>query len=185
MWINVREPVLISWFVCLPCFCSYADRSVRIFPLAASVRYPRPDVPIVVHEHLHDSAIACALVSDDGQLIVLGGEDSVISLWRRHPVHKYRQLLPVGTLCAHTDRVTCLAASTSFRILVSGTLACIIPLRRLLLIRVVIGHARAQAGRTGKSWSGTPTAASWCGACQTCTRDPWLPWPLTTSMATW
>jgi WD40 repeat protein len=78
-------------------------------------------MPIVVHEQLHDSQISCALVSDDGQLIVLGGDDSVISVWRRHPVHKYRQLLAVGTLCAHTDRITCLAASTAFRILLSGS----------------------------------------------------------------
>ncbi len=98
----------------------YGDNSLRLFTVAPSPKYPKVDVPIVVHEGLLDSQIACAVVSDDGQLVVLGGEDAVLSVWRKHPTQKYLQLQPVGTLCAHTERVCCLAASTSFRILLSG-----------------------------------------------------------------
>jgi WD40 repeat protein len=94
---------------------------IYLFLTQPSVRYPTQGEPIAIHEQLHDnSQISCATVTDDGRTIVLGSQGAMLSIWRRHEVHKYRQLTFVGTLCQHTDEVTCLTTSTSLRLLVSG-----------------------------------------------------------------
>ena len=80
---NVFSTCPLCLCVCVSSFClsiaapkfnkylayGLADRSLRVCILQTSVRYPRRGAPVAVHEHLHDdSQIACAAVTDDGQV---------------------------------------------------------------------------------------------------------------------
>lgn len=106
----------------------FADNSVRVYrPSSSALSQPlhfSGGHARYVWENLHWNAqITCLDMTDDGRTLVLGGDDSMVSVWR---VLKLRsgarrtQIQLRARLCGHSKPITCLAVSNVFRIIVSG-----------------------------------------------------------------
>ncbi len=98
----------------------------------------------ITFENLHTSQISCATCTDDRKTLITGGEDSAVSVWKleRTKSGKSRKtnITLRKRLCGHYDTITCLAASTAFSIIVSGSKdgACIVwDLNTLRYIRLL------------------------------------------------
>ncbi|KAI5063137.1 hypothetical protein GOP47_0021684 [Adiantum capillus-veneris] len=95
----------------------FPDRSLRFFS------YDQEKL-ISTHEGLHGSGqVQCAGLSKDGRVLVTGGEDGVVAIWRlrKQGVRRQRHLQLQRALSAHTQRVTCLAVCQSYGLVVSGS----------------------------------------------------------------
>jgi WD40 repeat protein len=98
----------------------FADRSLRF------MSYDQ-DRLLSTHENLHGgNQVQCVGVSHDGQILVTGADDGLVSVWR---ISKYgprvlRRLQLEKALCAHTGRVTCLHVSQPYMLIVSGSDDC-------------------------------------------------------------
>jgi WD40 repeat protein len=98
----------------------FADRSLRF------MSYDQ-DKLLSTHENLHGgNQIQCAGVSHDGQILVTGADDGLVSVWR---ISKYgprvlRRLQLEKALCAHTGTITCLHVSQPYMLIVSGSDDC-------------------------------------------------------------
>eukprot|EP00762_Andalucia_godoyi_P001680 ANDGO_07160.mRNA.1 Protein SPIRRIG len=130
----------------------FADRSLRCYSCDE-----RGDRPIGIYEALHDGSITCGFVSDDGKLLVLAGDDGVVSVWDLIKIKHSRRLELKERLCGHTKPIACLAVSIPQGIMVSGSIdgTCIIwDLNRLCFFRRLCGlpsavHAIAVHDLTG------------------------------------
>lgn len=90
----------------------FPDRSLRI------LTYDQ-DRLLLNHENLHGGhQISCAGISQDGSILVTGGNDGVVSVYR-FTKHDHLQLQ--RSLSAHTSRVTCLYVSQSYSLIVTGS----------------------------------------------------------------
>ncbi|XP_042451657.1 protein SPIRRIG-like isoform X2 [Zingiber officinale] len=97
----------ISW--------GFPDRSLRI------LSYDQ-DKLLSTHENLHGgSQIQCAGVSHDGQFLVTGADDGVVTVWR---FDKDNRLSNGRGLCAHTGKITCIHVSQSYSLIVTGSDDC-------------------------------------------------------------
>ncbi|XP_074316777.1 protein SPIRRIG-like [Silene latifolia] len=79
------------------------------------------------HENLHyGNQIQCVGVSHDGQLVVTGGDDGLVSVWRIHEdgPRNIRRLLLEKALCGHLAKVLCLHVSQPYMLVVSGSDDC-------------------------------------------------------------
>ncbi|WOL03138.1 protein SPIRRIG-like [Canna indica] len=108
---SILKPVTynkyISW--------GFPDRSLRI------MSYDQ-DRLLSTHEDLHGgNQIQCAGVSHDGQFLVTGADDGVVSVWR---FDKDNHLGVGRALCAHTGKITCLHVSQSYSLIVTGSDDC-------------------------------------------------------------
>ena len=74
---------------------------------------------IGLFEHVHVTQISCILFVDS-QTLVTAGEDCVISIWGISYAFKSVELQPKGSLFGHRTACTTLAASRSFRTLLSA-----------------------------------------------------------------
>ncbi|KAH7423408.1 hypothetical protein KP509_12G054200 [Ceratopteris richardii] len=95
----------------------FPDRSLRFF-------HHDQEKLISTHEGLHGSAqLQCAGLSKDGRILVTGGEDGVVSIWRlrKQGPRRHRHLQLQRALSAHTHRVTCIAVCQPYSLLVSGS----------------------------------------------------------------
>ncbi|EFC43745.1 predicted protein [Naegleria gruberi] len=110
----------------------HPDYSLRLF------RDSNSETPIVVHERLHTSQISHATITKDHQVLVCGGEDSVVSVFKIKK-HKKTEILEIQKrLCGHTDKISYVTASSEFNIIVSGSYdaTCIVwDLSRLKYVR--------------------------------------------------
>ncbi|CAM6104156.1 unnamed protein product [Calypogeia fissa] len=96
----------------------YQDRSLRF------ISYDQ-DKLLSTHEGLHDCGpVCCAGMSRDGKLLVTGGEDGVVAVWRQRKdgIRGSRRLHLLKALCGHTKRVTCLSVCQPYSLVVSGSL---------------------------------------------------------------
>eukprot|EP00741_Cyanophora_paradoxa_P018964 tig00021108_g18307.t1 len=119
-----------------------ADGAVRLRALDS-------DRPVAVLQALHDRPVSCVAVSEDGRLLVTGGEDTVVNLWRlpgpsgsarasppplqqprgrrggrgerRRAGAREREAELLARLCSHYARVTCAAISVAWSVVVSGS----------------------------------------------------------------
>ncbi|KAK1289585.1 hypothetical protein QJS10_CPB18g01229 [Acorus calamus] len=101
----------ISW--------GFPDRSLRF------MSYDQ-DKLLSTHENLHGgSQIQCAGISHDGHILVTGGDDGVISVWRISKdgakARTQRRLNLERSLCAHTSKITCLHVSQPYMLIVTGS----------------------------------------------------------------
>ncbi|KAK1313029.1 hypothetical protein QJS10_CPA06g00630 [Acorus calamus] len=101
----------ISW--------GFPDRSLRF------MSYDQ-DKLLSTHENLHGgSQIQCAGISHDGHILVTGGDDGVISVWRigkdGAKARTQRRLNLERSLCAHTSKITCLHVSQPYMLIVTGS----------------------------------------------------------------
>ncbi|KAG7970449.1 hypothetical protein I3843_07G084600 [Carya illinoinensis] len=98
----------------------FADRSLRF------LTYDQ-DRLLSTHENLHGgNQIQCVSASHDGQILVTGADDGLVSVWR---ISKYgprvlRCLQLEKALCAHTGKITCLHVSQPYMLIVSGSDDC-------------------------------------------------------------
>ncbi|KAL8142570.1 hypothetical protein V2J09_015602 [Rumex salicifolius] len=76
------------------------------------------------HENLHGgNQIHCAGISLDGQIIVTGGDEGLVSVWRirKQGPRVLRHLQLEKALAAHTAKVSCLYVCQPYMLLVSGS----------------------------------------------------------------
>lgn len=98
----------------------FPDRSLRF------MGYDQ-DRLLSTHENLHGgSQIQCASASHDGQILVTGGDDGLLCVWRivKSGSRALRQLQLEQTLCAHTAKITSLHVSQPYMMIVSGSDDC-------------------------------------------------------------
>ena len=98
----------------------FPDKSLRIFSY-------EQDKLLSTHEGLHgNEQIQCTSFSQDGRILVTGGEDGMLSVWRlqKQGVKKQHYLVLQRTLCAHTQKITCLAICQPYSLIVSGSEDC-------------------------------------------------------------
>ena len=113
---NVLKPRTYTKYVAW----GFPDRSLRF------VSYDQ-DKLLSTHENLHGgSQIQCAGVSHDGQIVVTGGDEGLVSVWRirKDNPRRVRQLELKKALCAHTAKVSCLYVSQPYMLIVSGSDDC-------------------------------------------------------------
>lgn len=100
----------ISW--------GFPDRSLRI------LTYDQ-DRLLSTHENLHGgSQIQCTGVSHDGNILITGGDDGVVAVWRFVKDGIRRLLRMEKALCAHTGKITCVSVSQPYSLIVSGSDDC-------------------------------------------------------------
>lgn len=98
----------------------FPDRSLRF------MSYDQ-DRLLSTHENLHGgNQIQCAGVSHDGQILVTGADDGLVSVWRisKHGPRILRRLHLEKALCAHTSKITCLRVCQPYMLIVTGSDDC-------------------------------------------------------------
>ncbi|XP_027161043.1 protein SPIRRIG [Coffea eugenioides] len=98
----------------------FPDRSLRF------MGYDQ-DRLLSTHENLHGgNQIQCTSASHDGQILVTGGDDGLLCVWRvvKDGPRALRQLQSERTLCAHTAKITSLHVSQPYMMIVSGSDDC-------------------------------------------------------------
>ncbi|KAL4200146.1 hypothetical protein AMTRI_Chr03g148230 [Amborella trichopoda] len=99
------------------------------------------DKLLSTHESLHGpNQVQCAQVSKDGQTLVTGGDDGVVSVWRisKDGVRGQRRLHLQKALCAHTAEITCMYVCQPYSLIVTGSDDCSVILwdmSRLLFVK--------------------------------------------------
>lgn len=76
------------------------------------------------HENLHGgNQIQCVGASHDGQILVTGADDGLVSVWRiiKGGPRSSRCLHLEKALCAHTAKITCVYVSQPYMLIVSGS----------------------------------------------------------------
>ncbi|KAJ7550147.1 hypothetical protein O6H91_07G085500 [Diphasiastrum complanatum] len=101
----------ISW--------GYPDNSLRMFLY-------NQDRLLSTHEGMHNGQVQSAGISQDGQIIVTGGEDGVVAVWQLSTdwTQRKRAMQLRSSLCAHTQSVTTIAVSQPYSLIVSGSRDC-------------------------------------------------------------
>jgi len=100
------------------------------------------DRPFGLAENLHSLPITCAVFADEATLIT-GSQDTTVCVWQVR-LGKTFEIQLKECLRGHTARVTTLAFSRSFSIIVSGAddgRGIIWDLNRLKYVRQLKGHA--------------------------------------------
>lgn len=114
----------------------FADHSLRIG------NYDSDKATFVCESIVQTNGEIVACVCPSSKLIVTAGTSSVITIWEYDPRKK---LLGIKhSLYAHTDAVTCLAASPAYNLIVSGSRDCtavVWDLSRGTFVRQLRGHA--------------------------------------------
>ncbi|GAB4830425.1 hypothetical protein Ancab_020061 [Ancistrocladus abbreviatus] len=98
----------------------FPDRSLRFIS-------HDQDRLLSTHESLHGgNQIQCVGVSHDGQIVVTGGDDGLVSAWRisKDGPRRVRHLRLEKALCAHISKVSCLYVSQPYMLIVSGSDDC-------------------------------------------------------------
>ncbi|GAB2248593.1 hypothetical protein Droror1_Dr00008475 [Drosera rotundifolia] len=98
----------------------FPDRSLRFISLDQ-------DKLLSTHENLHGgNRIQCASVSHDGQILVTGGDEGLVSVWRisKDLPRRVRHLRLEKALCGHTDKISCLYVSQPYMLIVTGSDDC-------------------------------------------------------------
>ncbi|KAL6046858.1 WD repeat and FYVE domain-containing protein 3 [Balamuthia mandrillaris] len=102
--------------------------------------------------------------TEDGKYLVLGGSNSVVSVYSIQETAKGHQFQHVKNLYSHTGKITALTASRTWSVIVSGsadTTAVIWDLNRMCYSRTLAGHDRSVVALA---------IHSDCGDIVTCTR---------------
>ncbi|XP_068635132.1 protein SPIRRIG-like [Aristolochia californica] len=115
---NLLKPITYSKYIAW----GFPDRSLRF------LSYDQ-DKLLSTHENLHlGNQIHCTGISQDGQILVTGGDDGLVSVWRitedGNGTRGQRRLNLQRALCAHTAKVTCLYVSQPYTLIVSGSDDC-------------------------------------------------------------
>jgi len=96
------------------------------------------DKHLAILEGDHEGKITCITVSDDGRILITGGVDTVVGVYKVSRITHSRKFEHLSNLSCHQGAITCLAVSRSYSIIVSGSedKTCVIwDLNRLLYLR--------------------------------------------------
>ena len=96
-----------------------------------------------VFENLDNGDILCA-VCPSAKTVITAGTSTVVNVWEFGKGKDKRALILKQPLFGHTEPVTCLAASSSYNVIISGSRdrTCILwDLSRLVFVRQLRGHA--------------------------------------------
>ncbi|CAH1794598.1 unnamed protein product [Owenia fusiformis] len=96
-----------------------------------------------IYENLDQGDIMCASCPN-GKTIVTGGTSTDVCVWQMGTGKHKKQLQLKQALYGHTEPVTCISASQSYNIIVSGSRdrTCIVwDMTRLIFVRQLRGHA--------------------------------------------
>ncbi|CAL9186094.1 protein SPIRRIG [Musa acuminata AAA Group] len=108
---SLLKPVMYNKYI----LWGFPDRSLRI------MSYDQ-DKLLSTHENLHGgNQIQCVGVTLDGQVLVTGGDDGVVSVWK---FDKDNRLSLGRALCAHTSKITCIHVSQPYSLIVTGSEDC-------------------------------------------------------------
>jgi hypothetical protein len=114
----------------------FADHSLRIG------NYDSEKAVFVSESVVQNNGEILACVCPSAKLIVTAGTSSVVTIWEFEA--RKKSLNIKHNLYAHTDAVTCLAASPAYNVIVSGSRDCtaiIWDLSRGIFVRQLRGHA--------------------------------------------
>nr|XP_022909115.1 WD repeat and FYVE domain-containing protein 3 [Onthophagus taurus] len=136
----------------------FADHSLRIG------NYDSDKATFVCETVVQNSGEIVACVCPSAKLIVTAGTSSVVTIWEYE--QRKKQLHIKHSLYAHTEAVTCLAASTAYNVIVSGSrdsTAIIWDLSRGVFVRQLRGHAGPVAAVAVNDLTGdiATCAATW------------------------
>jgi WD40 repeat protein len=121
----------------------YSDGSCR-FHVAQTTTPKHPHVGSIVsiHEGLHSGKILCAAATNDGSLLITGGEDFTVAVHTFVRINNNsRSLSLLGRLACHKGGVVSITVCEAYGIIVSGSedgLAIVWDLHRLKLIRRLV-----------------------------------------------
>ncbi|KAM1169270.1 hypothetical protein ACFX19_031614 [Malus domestica] len=126
--VTVNEKILVAGTNCLLKPRTYTKYVAWGFP-DRSLRFMNYDQDrlLSTHENLHGgNQIQCTGVSHDGQILVTGADDGLVSVWRisNYGPRVLRRLQLEKALCAHTSKITCLHVSQPYMLIVSGSDDC-------------------------------------------------------------
>ncbi|ORX90609.1 beach-domain-containing protein [Basidiobolus meristosporus CBS 931.73] len=140
----------------------FSDNSLRLFQTDTGKM-------LSVFENLHSGPIRCVAFADSSRLVI-GGEDTLVSIWRIHQNKSQDTLELCQILRGHSAPVTCVAVSGSYSIVVTGSEdgTCIIwDLNRLNYIRQLSEHEQGVQALSINNTTGTiitcsgPTMKLW------------------------
>lgn len=136
----------------------FADHSLRIG------QYDSDRAILVCESAVHNIGEIVACVCPSPKLVVTAGTSSVVTIWEYEP--RRRQFAIKQNLYAHTEAVTCLAASPAYNVIVSGSRDCtavVWDLSRGLFVRQLRGHAGPVAAVAVNDLTGdiATCAATW------------------------
>ncbi|KAB0793199.1 hypothetical protein PPYR_12819 [Photinus pyralis] len=136
----------------------FADHSLRIG------NYESDKAVFVCETVVQSSGEIVACVCPSAKLIVTAGTSTVVTVWEYEA--RKKQLSIKHNLYAHTDAVTCLAASPAYNVIVSGSrdgTAVIWDLSRGLFVRQLRGHTSPVAAVAVNDLTGdiATCAATW------------------------
>eukprot|EP00943_MAST-04B_sp_MAST-4B-sp1_P002658 g2658.t1 len=131
----------------------HPDGSVQVHTYVATPLHRDVGRIVTTHDGLHVGPVTCAIFSNDGQLLVTGGQDAVLGLWnvskndkRRKTLKGSERILKLkGRLTGHNRSITCVSISTLNGIIISGSEDCsaiIWDISEMVLVRVLLGHEK-------------------------------------------
>ncbi|KAG3160874.1 WD repeat- and FYVE domain-containing protein 4 [Phytophthora idaei] len=108
-------------------------------------RYREANKVLAVIEGAHHDGINCASVSDDGALLVTGGEDAVVNLIECSKAPDGRRVFKqAAKFVGHSDAVVCVAINKEFNLIASSSAdrsVLLWDLRTRALLQELAGHA--------------------------------------------
>ncbi|KAG3098057.1 WD repeat- and FYVE domain-containing protein 4 [Phytophthora cactorum] len=108
-------------------------------------RYREANKVLAIIEGAHHDGINCASVSDDGALLVTGGEDAVVNLIECSKAPDGRRVFKqAAKFVGHSDAVVCVAINKEFNLIASSSAdrsVLLWDLRTRALLQELAGHA--------------------------------------------
>lgn len=135
----------------------YTDGSCRFhIAHAAAPKHPRAGSIVSIHEGLHIGMIQCAAATNDGSLLITGGEDCTVAVHTFVRVNSVRSLSLLGRLACHKGPVVSITVCEAYGIIVSGSedgTAIIWDLHRLKFTRQLTCFAGVEQRRARRGVS--------------------------------
>ena len=123
----------------------HPDGSVQIHTKVVTPRHREIGRVVAAHDSLHDGIVSCAAFSDDGRILVTGGEDTNGAIW--YVLKEGRRALRLkGRLCGHERAITCVSICTTNGIIVTGSNDCsaiVWDISESKFVRLLEGHESA------------------------------------------
>ncbi len=131
----------------------HPDGSVQVHTYVATPLHRDVGRIVTTHDGLHAGPVTCSVFSNDGQLLVTGGQDAVLGLWNVSKNDKRRKTLKgsdriltlKGRLTGHNRAITCVSISTLNGIIISGSEDCsaiIWDISEMVPEHVLLGHEK-------------------------------------------